>query len=64
MQRLFLKYVSNDRTHTGFKAGRGLCRPAFFGLPDPRPVPYRLYELPEDFDIDVFVASWSERSDH
>ena len=24
------------------------------------PVPYRLYDLPEDFDVDVFVAGWSE----
>ena len=23
------------------------------------PVPYRLYELPTDFDVDTFVASWS-----
>ena len=23
------------------------------------PVPYRLYELPTDFDVDIFVASWS-----
>ena len=23
------------------------------------PVPYRLYELPIDFDVDTFVASWS-----
>ena len=22
-------------------------------------VPYRLYELPTDFDVDTFVASWS-----